>query len=307
MTTPQKKWVCCALFTGTLLLLAAIILALLMQGNLSSNLLLREAVILDLGIVLIVCCLLLSSMIWATSLLSWYWLRRGAQALAQESHRHAEKYRHFIRRLDHELKTPIAVLQVALATAVEPIDPSGLAVYSTIARLHGLIRGLRKLSDLETCSMEQEPVNLVKLLQEIILAMHSIPEREERSISLIVPQPSCPLASVNGDRDILMLAFYNLLDNACKFTSPCDTIEVRIHLYGAAVTVEVADSGQGISESDLPHLFEELYRGSNASNVGGNGLGLAIVKRSIERHSGRVTVNSWIGQGTVFTVRLPLL
>jgi signal transduction histidine kinase len=73
-----------------------------------------------------------------------------------------------------------------------------------------------------------------------------------------------------------------------------------------ALTVDVADSGPGIVEADLSHVFEELYRGENAKGVEGSGLGLALAKKIVECHDGQISVRSRLGHGTVFTVRLPL-
>src|SRR5262249_10324538 len=98
----------------------------------------------------------------------------------------------------------------------------------------------------------------------------------------------------------------NLLDNAIKFGRAGDRVELRASEDGATVVVEVADTGPGIPETDLPHVWEELYRGQGARAVPGSGLGLALVHAIIQRHGGQVSVRSRAGQGTVFTVRLPL-
>jgi two-component system OmpR family sensor kinase len=111
---------------------------------------------------------------------------------------------------------------------------------------------------------------------------------------------------VRGDWDLLFLAVYNLLDNAYKFTQPGDTVEVRAFEDGALVVLEIADTGPGIPEAEVPHVWEELYRGQGARGVRGSGLGLALVRAVAERHGGRVTLRSRVGQGTVVTLRLPL-
>jgi two-component system OmpR family sensor kinase len=125
-------------------------------------------------------------------------------------------------------------------------------------------------------------------------------------VRLVVSQVPWQLPAVAGDRDLLALAFYNLMDNALKFTGPRDPVEVRALEDGHFLIVEVADSGAGIAEEDLPLIFDELYRGSNARGVDGSGLGLALVQRIVARHKGDVSIRSRPGQGTVFTVRLPL-
>jgi signal transduction histidine kinase len=113
---------------------------------------------------------------------------------------------------------------------------------------------------------------------------------------------------VTGDRDLLVLAVYNLIENALKFTSAHDSLEVRALEDGKAIVIEVADSGAGISAEDQSKIFEELYRGSNAQSTEGSGLGLALVNRIVALHGGVVDVRSNQRQprGTVFTVRLPV-
>jgi two-component system OmpR family sensor kinase len=108
-----------------------------------------------------------------------------------------------------------------------------------------------------------------------------------------------------GDWDLLFLAIYNLLDNALKFTRVRDTIEIRAFESSSNVIIEVADTGPGIPQEELPRVWEELYRGRGARGIPGSGLGLALVRAIVDRHSGWVAVRSRHGQGTVVTVRLP--
>jgi len=109
-----------------------------------------------------------------------------------------------------------------------------------------------------------------------------------------------------GRPGLLVVVFRNLLDNALKFTRAGDRVEVRVMEDGEWAVVEVADTGPGIPAEELPHIFEELYRGSNARGIPGSGLGLALVQRIVALHGGEVTVRSREGQGTVVRVRLPL-
>jgi two-component system, OmpR family, sensor kinase len=114
------------------------------------------------------------------------------------------------------------------------------------------------------------------------------------------------LPHITGDRDLLLLAVHNLLDNAMKFSRAGDHVELRASEDGAAVVIEVADTGPGIPEAELPHIWEEPYRGQWARAVPGSGLGPALAQSIVQRHGGQVTVRSRAGQGTVFTVRLPV-
>jgi two-component system OmpR family sensor kinase len=131
------------------------------------------------------------------------------------------------------------------------------------------------------------------------------PEAPERELTLTVPRAPWPLPDVNGDPDLLFLAVHNLLTNAIKFTQPGDRIEVRAQEDGASVLIEVADTGPGIPEDEIPMVWEELYRGQGARGVAGSGLGLALVRAIAERHGGAVGLRSREGQGTVFALRLP--
>jgi signal transduction histidine kinase len=127
-----------------------------------------------------------------------------------------------------------------------------------------------------------------------------------RRLSLVLPQVAWPVPNVSGDWDLFFLAVYNLLDNALKFTRPGDTVEVRAFEDGSAVVIEVADTGPGIPQEEVPCVWEELYRGQSAQGVPGSGLGLALVRAIVERHGGRTTLRSRIGQGTVVAMRLPV-
>jgi two-component system OmpR family sensor kinase len=168
-----------------------------------------------------------------------------------------------------------------------------------------LAADLRKLAEVEAQSLERAAVDVADLLEEVVDAARQKPAAAERRLTLSLPQAPWPLPPVAGDRDLLFLAVHNLLDNALKFTRAGDTVEVRAAEDGSAVVVEVADTGAGVPAEELPHLFEELYRGQGARGIEGSGLGLALVKAIIERHGGSVAVRSRPGQGSVFSLRLP--
>ena len=110
---------------------------------------------------------------------------------------------------------------------------------------------------------------------------------------------------ITGDRDLLVLAIYNLVENALKFTCDTDSVEIRAYEDGRAIIIEVADSGGGIPMEDQPKIFEELYRGTNARSTEGSGLGLATVARIVRRHGGRIWAESEVGRGATFHLALP--
>lgn len=246
----------------------------------------------------------------------YYWDRRRiweAQSLyADYVQNTAQKRRHFLRRLDHEIKNPLTGMRAALVNLqeaqageerVRAVRNANLAV----ERLTRLLTDLRKLSDLEERTIERLPVNVPELLDDVVAAARTIPAYEGRNITLLIPKIPSPFPMVTGDRDLLVLAVYNLVENALKFTSAEDSIEVRALEDGRAILLEVADSGVGIPSDDISKIFEELYRGSNARGTEGSGLGLALVHRIAVLHGGGVGVRSSQNEprGTVFTVRLP--
>ncbi len=233
--------------------------------------------------------------------------RRSEEELARVREEAGESHRRFIRRLDHELKNPLTAIRIALANAAaQSNDPVIASVRSQVDRIARLSVDLRKLADLEMQPLDQEPVDLGGLLTELVEMVRERPEAAAQGLQLILPRAPWPLPHVAGDRDLLFLALHNLLDNACKFAHPEDTIEVRAFEDPSAVVVEVADTGPGVPEDELPHLGEELYRGSAPRSVEGSGLGLALVQAIVAQHRGTVAIRSRLGKGTVVTLRLPV-
>jgi len=219
----------------------------------------------------------------------------------------------FLRRLDHEIKNPLTGLRAALVNlqetnVSEEKQQASENASRAVERLTRLLTDLRKLSDLEERSIERLPVDIPELLDDVVETARTIPAYRGRSVNLLITKVPSPLPLVTGDRDLLGLAVYNLVENALKFTSADDSVEVRALEDGKAIVVEVADSGAGISSDDLSKIFEELYRGSNARAVDGSGLGLALVRRIVALHEGEIEVRSRQAEprGTVFTVRLPV-
>jgi two-component system, OmpR family, sensor kinase len=237
------------------------------------------------------------------------WAHQHGQARAFQQAQ--ENRRSFIRRLDHELKNPLTGLRAALANLSESAAPedreqASLNARRDVERLQHLLADLRKLSDLDEQPLECLPVQVREVLEEIVEAAASLPATQGRRVSLLIADVP-PLPPVLGDRDLLGLALYNLVDNALKFTRAGHAVQVRAREDGRSVLIEVADGGPGIPEADLPHLFEELYRGTNARGIPGSGLGLALAARIVDLHGGSLKVASRQGErgGTVFSLSLP--
>jgi len=282
---------------------------LLDNGRLANPVLYARA---DLATLLLLAGLAVSALLLAG--LFWSARQRGtlaeAQARAQEAA--AQDRRRFLQRLDHELKNPLMAIRAGLANLAPAGDAPGedeqpwRSVDDQVRRISRLTADLRKLAELETRPLERTHVDLAALLTQVVDFARDHAETDSRRLNLSLPQAPWPLPPVPGDRDLLLLVVHNLVDNALKFTRPGDTIEIRAFEDGAQVVVEVADTGPGIADSDLAHVWDELYRGQTTLSVPGSGLGLALVRAVVERHDGQVALRSRVGRGTVFTVRLPL-
>lgn len=219
----------------------------------------------------------------------------------------AEERRQFLGRLDHELKNPLTAIQAGLANLDEEADMETLeSIRAQTQRLSRLVADLRKLAELETRPIELTPVNLAEVLKESVAVVRDQPEADGHQITLNLPQAPWPLPEVEGDEDLLLLALLNLLTNAIKFSQPSATVEVRAFEDADMVTVEVADTGPGIPQEELPYVWQELYRGHGARGVQGSGLGLALVRAITDRHGGQVNIRSRVNQGTVVTMKLPV-
>jgi len=224
-----------------------------------------------------------------------------------------QRRRQFLHRLDHEIKNPLTALQAALVNLreselAEERQRASHNAERAVARLTRLLTDLRKLSDLEERPLEQLTVDIPELLEDVVGAVRALPAFEKRTVNLLISHVPWPFPTVMGDRDLLGLVMYNLIENALKFTSVDEAVEVRALEDEKTIVVEVADSGPGIPSDELSKIFEELYRGANARGIEGSGLGLALVQRIVKLHSGQIKVRSHQDEphGTVFTVRLPV-
>jgi len=242
-----------------------------------------------------------------------FWIRsqrRQKKEIQEVQKQASEDRRQFLQRLDHELKNPLTAIQAGLTNlTIEPLADhlaeEVSAVQTQVQRISRLVADLRKLAALERAPVETVVVNMADLLTDVVSAVKDQPSTKERQITLILPHAPWPLPDIEGDPDLLLLAIHNLLDNAAKFTTPGDTIEVRAFDDGSDIVIEVADTGAGIPETEIAQVWEELYRGERARGVPGSGLGLPLVRAIIEKHGGSVELRSRPDQGTVFSVHLP--
>jgi two-component system OmpR family sensor kinase len=254
---------------------------------------------------------LFTSLLAVVLLIRWRAEQGARRTISEHQTRAAEERRRFLQRLDHELKNPLTAIRAGLANlawlpSAEARQGALESVDTQARRISQLAADLRKLAELEVRPLESTPLDVGELLQEVVDLARDRPEGSERRLNLTVPQAPWPLPAIQGDRDLLFLAVHNLVDNALKFTAAGDTVEVRAFEDGSRVVIEVADTGPGIPWEEVPHVWDELYRGQGARGVPGSGLGLALVQSIAQRHGARCQVRSRAGQGTVFSLSLPI-
>jgi signal transduction histidine kinase len=136
------------------------------------------------------------------------------------------------------------------------------------------------------------------------------PLAEEKEQQLIYHAPATTPLTVNADAQRLKQMLLNLLDNALKYTPPRGTITLALTTDNQDAVLTIADTGRGIPEEDLPHIFDRFFRHSRSTSdktVPGFGLGLSIVRWIVHSHGGKISAESVLDKGTKFTVRLPLL
>jgi len=220
--------------------------------------------------------------------------------------------RDFVVNASHELKTPVTAIQtlgdaIAVTLPGDPTRAAGLvkrlnAESERLARLVGELLDLRRLE--VAGPLERVLIDLAELVRLVVA--EQIPRAESRSVSLEVDLPDrAPVAGVPADLEAVVK---NLVSNAIKYNREGGRVEVTLRTKDANRVLRVADTGIGIGQQDLHRVFERFYRVDTARSraTGGTGLGLSIVRHAVERHGGTVQVESTFGEGTTFTVTLPI-
>ena len=220
--------------------------------------------------------------------------------------------REFIGNISHELRTPLASIKAVVETLQDgAMEDKTVAadflekVNTEVDSLTQMINELIELSRIETgkTSFKLEPVNLNLFIQETVNRF--LPQAERKQIVLLTDlQPDLP--EVKMDIERIQQALNNILHNAIKFTPQNGRITVKTGYQDNAATVQVADTGIGISTEDLPHIFERFFKADKSRSSQGSGLGLAIAKHIIQAHNGQIWVHSQEGKGSTFGFSLPI-
>jgi signal transduction histidine kinase len=213
----------------------------------------------------------------------------------------------------HELKTPIAILRTNWEDELNNPDVPHtfkerlVGDVETITRLSRVINDLLLLSQTDPAarSFRFAPVQLNDLTKDVVSDTEVLAAMKRQKIECGAIEP----VVVNGDRDRLYQLIFNLIDNAVKFTPKKGKITVGLGADRDVAVLTVRDTGRGIPQEDLPHIFNRFYRvdEDRSRRTGGSGLGLSICLMIAEAHRGEIRVGSERGKGTLFEVRLPVL
>ena len=219
--------------------------------------------------------------------------------------------REFSANVSHELKTPLTSISGFAELMKEGLVPpekipefSG-DIYKESLRLIGLVNDIIQLSRLDENStqFQRAPVDLYDLCAQSIERLSPVAARQSVTLALTGEQ-----AEIEGVEQLLKEMIYNLLDNAIKYTPRGGSVQASLIRSGRRAIIRVTDTGIGIPQADLPHVFDRFYRVDKARSraTGGTGLGLSIVKQIVALHGGTITAESEEGKGSTFTIDLPL-
>ncbi|MGN1135715.1 MAG: ATP-binding protein [Oscillospiraceae bacterium] len=214
----------------------------------------------------------------------------------------------FIANVSHELKTPLAVMQ-NYGTMLQSADLSenrrveyARAITDACRSLARLITNILKLNKLENQQIfpSTTQYSLTEQLCECILQFEDVWEKKNIEIETKLDEN----ISINSDPELLELVWNNLLSNAFKFTESGGKVSVTLTADEKYAAVKISDTGCGMSPETGEHIFEKFYQGDTSHSTRGNGLGLALVKRVVDIVHGEISVESAVGKGSTFTVKI---
>ena len=219
----------------------------------------------------------------------------------------------FFANISHEFRTPLTLIlgqiENVMSSGIETKEKGKLQIANRNARrLLTLINQLLDLSKLEAGSMElkAEQHNIVSFLKSLFYSFESLAEAQKIIMKFESEYEDIPVVF---EPDKLEKVFYNLISNALKFTSGGGEIKVELKIMNSTqVEIKIKDTGEGINEKELPHIFDRFYQvdGSITRQYEGTGIGLALTKELVELHKGKILVNSKKGEGSEFIILLPV-
>ncbi len=209
----------------------------------------------------------------------------------------------------HELRTPITTLQThveAMTIGIwEPTQNRLESCYDEILRISKLIMDLESIANVESniLNLSKTRINVKELVQKSLINLELDINKKNLDTSVY---GEC--SSILADENRITQVLINLLTNAIKYTNENGEIKINLENFNDFVKICIEDNGIGISEEDLPYIFERFYRADKSRNkmTGGTGIGLAVVKSIVDVHGGKVYVESKLNEGSLFTVLLPI-
>lgn len=223
-----------------------------------------------------------------------------------------ESLRQFMADAGHELNTPLSIINASTEALQRKLDKSGAnfseteVIASSADRMRKLIDGLSLLAEIEqpAIATTSESTDIRDVVEQGVTEFSV--KFEQKDVKL--ESSSLPNCRIVGSGDSLRMLFFNLLENALRYTEPGGQVKVVVELEEPLVHIKVSDTGIGIPAESLPHIFERFYRvdKSRSRSSGGSGLGLAISQGIAHAHNGNIAVVSRLNEGSTFTVTLPL-
>lgn len=216
----------------------------------------------------------------------------------------------FMQDVSHELKTPLTVIRGEMEVALKrersineyrDILESSLDEIKKINRILESLLALARF-DSDAVSLHKESTDITELIKEILNDIEILALQKNIEIT-VISEASDNI--VNIDRERMRRVFYNIFDNAIKYSSEKGKINIDIERADGEVLINISDSGPGISEEDIPYIFDRFYRADKARCSEGFGLGLSIAKSIVKAHGGNIEVRSVSGVGSTFTIYLP--
>ena len=221
--------------------------------------------------------------------------------------------RDFVANISHELKTPIGALSILSEAVLQASDDPAMVKHfaakmgDTANRLTELVQQIISLSRLQ----DADPLTDAAAV-DILWAIKSAVDQSQTNADargIFISLDAEVEANVFGDREQLVMALHNLIENAINYSSEKTKVIISVRVIDKLVEIVVKDQGIGIAERDQERIFERFYRVDPARSreTGGTGLGLSIVKHVVANHGGDISVWSQVGEGSSFTLRLPII
>jgi len=218
--------------------------------------------------------------------------------------------RQFMEDISHELKTPLSVLKGELEVTLKRIRSSQeyeTALHSSLEevnRIAGIVENLLTLArfDAKTTTLQAQPLDLNLLIKDTVEAIQVLATQKNITLQL----NSAHTVDILADRNQLKRLLLNILDNAIKYTQPGGKISIDLRQQKDTADIDITDTGIGIPEDDLPHIFDRFYRVDKSRSSVGFGLGLSIAQSIAMAHGGKICAKSNLPQGTIFNISLPV-